>query len=85
MSREGNIFALSKTITAFLDANPEQEAFLAEQPCDDELTASYRAFSSRPSLGRSGDHADCYGNREIMLGYAGSLPRGLEEIWLMTL
>jgi hypothetical protein len=77
MSREGNIFALSKIIEAFLEQNPDQEAFLAEQPNDNELTASYRAFSSRPNLGMRRDHADCYQNRKIMLGFAGNFPRGL--------
>jgi len=77
MRREGNIFALSKKITKFLTENPGKNAFLAEQPNEDELTASYRAFSRRPDLGRGNDHADCYRNREIMIGFAGNFSRGL--------
>jgi|APSaa5957512576_1039674.scaffolds.fasta_scaffold63850_1 hypothetical protein len=76
MNGKENIFAISKEIVEFLDANPEKAAFLAEQPDDGRFTASYRAFSSRPDLGREG-HADCYANRNIMLGFAGNLPRGL--------
>lgn len=73
MNREGNLFVISRRISKFLEENPEQEAFLAEQPTENELTASYRAFSSRPDLGMYQVHA----NGGISLGFAWGMPRGL--------